>query len=68
MQMTNEELLHLYQQYDAVCDKVNPSLEKIPDEDVTALITEVKKKDTALIDLSLLQLRAICQHYVLLDD
>jgi len=61
---TNDEIMYLYREWLAVCDKVNPNLQEMPVEHVKALVEEVKKntpKDLAsqLTELSFWQMRSI---------
>lgn len=50
--MTPDELIHLFNQYQSIMDKVNPSLESMSPEELQALIDAVKKNPSQLIELS----------------
>lgn len=60
--MTNDEVHLLYKQYISVCDKVNPSLEILPQEEINKLVEQAKKNTTQLIDLSFLELLSLAQY------
>lgn len=62
--MSNDEIMFLYKEWLAVCDKVNPVLERMSVENIKALVEEVKKnppEDLAfqLTELSFSQMRNI---------
>lgn len=59
--MTVEEVLHLWKQYIAGKDRLNPSLEALPLDDVKLMVAELKKKPSAVIERSFLDLVNICQ-------
>jgi hypothetical protein len=59
--MTPDELDLLFKQYVAACDKVNPSLESLPAEEVRAMAERLKKSPSEAIELSFLQLVNIVQ-------
>ena len=66
--MTPDELDYLYRQYIAVMERVNPSLELMPREEVEAHVEQVKKSPephSALTALSLRELASICAHSIL---
>jgi hypothetical protein len=70
--MTNDEVQHLMKQYVSVCDKVNPALEVMKDEEVIQLIEDLKKNNSekiclALIDLSFSELVSVCRKLILGD-
>lgn len=81
--MTNDELLFLHKQYISVCDKVNPSLESLPAEELKKIVAHIKqpllgaekksKEDLEkeislqLTELSFLQLKNLCRHLILGD-
>jgi hypothetical protein len=60
--MTVEEVLHLWKQYIAGKDKLNPALEAIPAEELKELVKEVKKNHSLVIERSFLELANICQY------
>lgn len=63
--MTPDEIDFLWKQYVAGCAKVNPCLEEMKNEDILALVAQVKKSPNlglAVIDLSFLELANICRH------
>lgn len=55
-QMTNDELHTIYNEYAAVCDKTNPSLETMGEEKLIEMVEEVKKNHSVLTDFSFVQL------------
>ena len=62
--MTPDEIDYLWKQYVAGCAKVNPCLEEMANDDILALVSQVKKSPNlglALIDLSFLELANICR-------
>lgn len=61
--MSVDEINHLYNEYIAVMENVNPSLETISEEVFRALVEGLKKNTVSSKDLSLHQLRAICTAY-----
>ena len=67
--MTNDEVAYLFDQYVAACDKVNPALEMMKPEQLTAIIEELKKNkdlelDLALTELSFLQLISLVRYFL----
>jgi len=60
--MTVEEVLHLWKQYIAGKDKLNPALEMIPTEELKELVKEIKKNNSLVIERSFLELVNICQY------
>lgn len=54
-----DEVTHLYDEYIKVMDDVNPTVEKLTEEQVRTLVDYVKKNGASARDLSLLQLRVI---------
>lgn len=56
-QMTNDEMMYLYKQWLDVCDKVNPMLETMPEEQLKALVEEVKKSPPSDLAFQLTELR-----------
>lgn len=70
--MTTDEIMFMYKEWQAVCDKVNPQLEKMPAEDIKLLVDHIKKNTPEdlgfqLTELSFGQLRNIA-HYLLTSD
>lgn len=61
--LTVDEINYLYEEYIAVMDRVNPSLESIPPEQFGMLVDALKKNLVFARDLSLRQLRAICSAF-----
>lgn len=71
-QMTTEEVMFFYKEWLAVCDRVNPLLEKMPTEKLQELVDAVKKNPTAdlhyqLTELSFGQLASLA-FYLLTSD
>lgn len=60
--MTVEEVLHLWKQYIAAKDRLNPSLEAIPVEEVKEIIATLKKNPILVIERSFQELVNVCQH------
>lgn len=63
--MTPDELRYLFKEYLRVVDRVNPSLDEMPLEELTSLIDSVKKSPDgklALIELSFSDLVSISHH------
>lgn len=63
--MHNEEINTLWKQYVRVLDKVNPSFEEFPAEDLQNIVDELKKNSdpkSLLTDLSISKLIAVCCH------
>lgn len=61
--MSPDETQELYKQYLSGVERVNPSLESLSEEEIRALVEQVKKSPNrayALTELSFLGLRAIC--------
>ncbi len=54
--MTPDEIDNLFKQYVAATDKVNPSLEEMSTERVEALVEDIKKNPSLLIEHSFLEL------------
>lgn len=57
--LTLDEIIHLYNEYQKVCEEVNPSLEQMQPEQFQALVDAAKKNSVGPSDLSLPQLRAV---------
>lgn len=68
--MTNDELMAVYKQWLAICERVDPNFEDIPDEEIIALADKlrdeisVKKNPSAVIALSFSQLANLV-HFLL---
>lgn len=62
--LTTDEIGHLYDEYIAVLDSVNPALETITHEAFRELVDSLKKNLLSAKDLSIRQLRVICSSYV----
>jgi hypothetical protein len=63
--MTPDEINHLWKQYVRVTDRVNPSFEEMTTDKIQELVDELKKnsdKPSQLIELSISNLIAVCQH------
>lgn len=63
--MHNEEVNALWKQYVHVLDRVNPSFENFPAEEMNSLVEELKKNSdpkSMLTDLSISKLIAVCSH------
>lgn len=54
-----DEVIYLYNEYQKICEEVNPSLEEINPEKFEALVNAIKKNSVTASDLSLAQLRAV---------
>jgi ATP-dependent helicase YprA (DUF1998 family) len=68
-QLTPAELMHLWQQYVAGTDRVNPSLEQMSAEDLNSMVEALKKSSDAerrelLTTLSFWQLIDLCQSLI----
>lgn len=61
-QLTDAEILYLYRQWVAHNDKVNPSLEEMPHEELMRLVEEVKKNHLELTELSISQLTSLVRY------
>lgn len=55
--MTADEVLALFKEYNAICDKCNPMLDKMLSEDALALVDVLKKNPSRLTELSFWQLK-----------
>ncbi len=62
-QLTTDEINHLYSEYVTVMEKVNPSVETIPNEEFRLMVEALKKNLASPKDLSLRQLKAICSAF-----
>lgn len=60
--MTPEELQFIHRQYVQAIDKVNPVMERITKERLDELVEAIKKNESALIDLSFLEMANVCRH------
>lgn len=64
--LTPGEIDYLFKQYISGCERLNPSMEKIPADQIEAMVEELKKKpqsmDSALIERSFWELVNICNH------
>lgn len=68
-QMTTDEVMYLYREWLAICEKVNPSLETMPADRLKAIVDHIKKNHQAdlvsqLTELSFSDLRNLA-HYLL---
>ena len=59
--LTSDEMMHLFKQYVAECDKINPSLETIKPERLAELVEIAKKNPLILIEYSFLELVNVCR-------
>lgn len=59
--MTSDEIRFLLKEYVAVCDRVNPCLEKMSDEEVKLLVEAVKKNPSQLTELSSWAMENVCR-------
>jgi hypothetical protein len=59
--MTVEEVLHLWKQYIAGKDRLNPSLETMPADEVKKIVAALKKSPLDVIEHSFLELVNVCQ-------
>jgi hypothetical protein len=62
-QLTTDEINYLYSEYVAVMERVNPSIETIPNEEFRLMVEALKKNLAFPKDLSLRQLKAICSAF-----
>lgn len=72
-QMTNDEIMFLYKEWLAICDKVNPQLEEMKSEDLQKLVEHIKKntpEDLAfqLTELSFGQIRSLVTYLLTNGD
>lgn len=71
--MTNDEVHSLFKQYTALCDRVNPALETLSEEDVKGLVEQLKKNKEEpdlvyqLTELSISQLSSMVLHFLKAD-
>jgi len=65
--MSSDEIAYLFKQYASACDKVNPSLDTMPREQVEALAEALKKSPSEAIELSFSDLVNIVR-YLLTPD
>ncbi len=61
--LTLDEMIYLYNEYQKLCEEMNPSLEQVGPEQFQMLVQAVKKNNVSASDLSLPQLRAIFISY-----
>ena len=57
--LTLDEVIYLYNEYQKICEEVNPSLEDVSPEKFEALVNAIKKNSVTASDLSLAQFRAV---------
>lgn len=62
--MTPEELQFIHRQYVQAIDRVNPVMETMPKEKLDGLVDAIKKNDSALTDLSFLEMANVCRHLI----
>ena len=58
-----DEVIYLYNEYQRICEQVNPSLEQMTGEQFQQLVGAIKKNHIAASDLSLPQLKAVFISY-----
>lgn len=63
-QMTNDEVIALYNAYIEGCEKLDPALETISEEELLKLIDHAKKNDSALTGFSRPQLESVARHFL----
>lgn len=63
-QLTNDELHALFKEYTIICEKVNPHVENLTQEEIKSLVDDIKKNPSHLIDLSFLQLVNLVKYYM----
>lgn len=61
--LTLDEVIYLYNEYQKVCEQMNPSLEQVSPEQFQLLVQAIKKNSVSAKDCSLPQLRAIFISY-----
>lgn len=72
-EMTTEEIMFLYSEWQAICDKVNPRLEELPVDVIKEMVEDVKKntpKDLAyqLTGFSFWQMRSILRYLLTKEE
>jgi len=63
-QLTIDELNHMFKQYVAGVDKIDPMLEKMSEERINELVAMAKKNPLILTEFSLLELVNACRHLI----
>ncbi len=71
--MSNDEIMFIYKEWQAICDKVNPCLELMPTESIKELVEDIKKNtpadlDYQLTELSFGQIRSILLYLLTRSD
>jgi hypothetical protein len=66
--MTNDEVHALYNEYVAVTDKVNPSLDEMTTEEIKELVEAVKKNHSAVTGYSFWQLAKAVKYFVTKEE
>lgn len=61
--LTLDEIIFLYNEYQKICEQVNPSLEQMQPEQFQLLVQAIKKNSVTPNDLSIAQLRAVFLSY-----
>jgi hypothetical protein len=61
--LSTDEMNDLFEQYIAVMESVNPSLEQMTEAEFRPMVEALKKNQITWKDLSLKQLRVICTAY-----
>jgi hypothetical protein len=56
-------VIYLYNEYQKICEEVNPSLETVERDKFEMLVNAIKKNSVTASDLSLAQLRAVFLAY-----
>lgn len=62
--MTNTEIQYLWKQYIAACDRVNPSFDKMSEDELKELLDKVKKNPELLTEFSFWELVNFCQSLI----
>lgn len=60
-QMTNDEINTLWKEYCGVIERVNPIFDRLSTETVRALVEEVKKNPSRVIELSFTEMANVCR-------
>lgn len=65
---TDRELQAIWQEYCAICDRVDPALEKMDKDKINVLVDELKKNPHYVSECSFLELVNICRHLIIEDS
>lgn len=62
--LTNEELVHLHDQYETLMKTCNPEFKNLDEDDIADIISRIKKKSAKASDFYTWQLAAIGQYFL----